>query len=203
MNFFNMDGPIYKFLDRFTDLFFLNILWIIFSLPLITIFPATSALFGVVRRWVEGKDVKVASSFISLFRENFKQSFLISIIWIPVTIILISNFNLVTSMPNEWRVVFIPLLGIFTILLSATTIYLFPCIVHFDINLKGVIRNAFYLSITNLGKTLLCMLIVTLAVSITYLFSFALLFIFSVAAYIIYYLCNKSFLRLRQAIQNH
>ena len=36
-NLFNMDGPLYKFGNIVFDLFVLNLLWVIFSLPIVTI----------------------------------------------------------------------------------------------------------------------------------------------------------------------
>ncbi|HYK73091.1 MAG TPA: DUF624 domain-containing protein, partial [Pseudoneobacillus sp.] len=40
------------FLNSFFQFIYLNLLWLLFSLPLITFWPATAALFGVVRKWI-------------------------------------------------------------------------------------------------------------------------------------------------------
>lgn len=49
---FSMDRPIYRTLESFSNLVILNLLWILMCLPIITIFPATIAMFGVIRQWI-------------------------------------------------------------------------------------------------------------------------------------------------------
>ena len=47
MKFFNYDSPIMQFLTRLTDLFILNFLFLICSIPIITIGASATALYSV------------------------------------------------------------------------------------------------------------------------------------------------------------
>ncbi|WP_084040568.1 DUF624 domain-containing protein [Gracilibacillus boraciitolerans] len=68
----NSENIFFRILDIFAHFVLLNALWIICCVPIVTIFPSTTALFGVVRKWhTDGHDVGCIRLFFSLFRENF------------------------------------------------------------------------------------------------------------------------------------
>src|SRR5215213_2057949 len=72
-----LDTRIYRWLETATDFFLLNLLWLVACLPVVTIFPSTAAMFGVVRDWVRGKEGSLTRTFITRFQENLGQSLLI------------------------------------------------------------------------------------------------------------------------------
>ena len=45
---FAMDGKVFGFLSRTADLVLLNLLWILFSLPVVTLGASTTAIYTVV-----------------------------------------------------------------------------------------------------------------------------------------------------------
>ena len=48
----------------------LNFLWLIFSLPVVTIGCSTVAAYSVTLKMVEKRDAKVGQQFLQAFREN-------------------------------------------------------------------------------------------------------------------------------------
>ena len=64
-----MTARIYRVLEVFTDLVYLNLLWLVACLPVVTIAPSNTAMFGVVRGWIGGKDTPTTREFYSHFRE--------------------------------------------------------------------------------------------------------------------------------------
>jgi uncharacterized membrane protein YesL len=67
MNF--LDSRLYAIVDRFSNLLILNIFWIVSCIPIVTIAPATSAMYSVVRQWRLHQDStkeKIARGEISL-----------------------------------------------------------------------------------------------------------------------------------------
>jgi len=71
MNF--MNSKVYSTFEVVCNLFLLNLLWLLMCLPVVTIFPATAAMFGVVRQSVLYKDSSIFTSFFRYFKENFKD----------------------------------------------------------------------------------------------------------------------------------
>lgn len=57
-------------------LMYLNIVWILFSLPIITIIPATFAMFSIVGKWFQDEvEPPIYSTFTSEFKSFFSKSY--------------------------------------------------------------------------------------------------------------------------------
>ncbi|MGN0383363.1 MAG: YesL family protein, partial [Eubacterium sp.] len=64
---------------KFTELLLLNLIWLMSSLPIITIGASTTALYYVLMKAARGEKVDVNSDFFKSFTLNFRQS---TILWI-------------------------------------------------------------------------------------------------------------------------
>lgn len=73
MKFFGIDGPFYKFIQTLFDLIKINFLWILFSLPIVTLGGATIAAFDVTMQMAGGEEGHVGRDFIASFKRNFKN----------------------------------------------------------------------------------------------------------------------------------
>lgn len=51
-SFFSIESPLYKFMNRLLDMIKLNFLWILCSLPIITMGAATTAAFTITLKMV-------------------------------------------------------------------------------------------------------------------------------------------------------
>ncbi|UOK56143.1 YesL family protein [Bacillus sp. OVS6] len=65
------DGTIMRALAAVGNYCLLNLLWIVFSLPIITVFPATVAMFGILKEWSNGSEQPVLSTFFSIFKKIY------------------------------------------------------------------------------------------------------------------------------------
>jgi uncharacterized membrane protein YesL len=72
---------LYRAVELVTNFLWLNLLWLVACLPIFTIFPATAAMFAVVREWVKKREPGITRAFFSFFKADFKQSFWIGILW--------------------------------------------------------------------------------------------------------------------------
>ena len=78
-NIFDSEGKLMTFLDGFADVMVLAILWVICSLPIITVGASTTAFYSVMMKLVVGEESYVVRSFFKAFKENFKIS---TIVWL-------------------------------------------------------------------------------------------------------------------------
>lgn len=74
---FSLDGKLFLFLNRLADLLLLNILWLITSIPLLTIGASTTALYYVTLKCVRNEENYIVRSFFRSFRQNFRQATII------------------------------------------------------------------------------------------------------------------------------
>ena len=86
--FFNYDNPVWRFIGKFGDLIILNILWLVCSIPVITIGASTTAVYYVTLKLARDDDGYTIRSFFKSFKENFKQSTVIWLILLAVGVIL-------------------------------------------------------------------------------------------------------------------
>ena len=73
MKFFSVDGALYKFLSRLWDMVKLNFMWLLFSLPVVTVGAATVAAYSVTLKMVDEQEGYVARQFVKAFKENWRQ----------------------------------------------------------------------------------------------------------------------------------
>lgn len=72
MKFFSVDSPLYRFLSKLLDVIRLNFLWILFSIPLVTIGASTVAALSVALKMADDEEGYIGRSFLKAFRENWK-----------------------------------------------------------------------------------------------------------------------------------
>jgi uncharacterized membrane protein YesL len=198
MNFFSIDSPLFRFLDKFALVLFLNFVWFITCIPIITIFPATAAMFGVVRKWAMKEDVRVLRCFLSCFKENLKQGILIGLIWFLVAFVLFFNFSLSFQLPEGMKTITIGVISLFIFLFLCTSIYLFPIMANYKTTWKSVIRNSFLMSVNQMPKTILGILCLLITVTVIFFVPVSMFLMWSLTAYAIYHLCEKSFQNIEE-----
>lgn len=74
MKFFSFDGPFARTMGRVFDLVLLHVLWVICSLPIITIGASTTALFTVTLKMVRDEESYILKGYIKAFKSNFRQA---------------------------------------------------------------------------------------------------------------------------------
>lgn len=123
-------GGFYKLLEWISRLAFLNILWISFSLLgliLFGFFPATVAMYSVVRKWMYGKeDVSIFRTFWTAYKQEFVKSNLLGLIIFTIGVILYIDFHFVIQATNSFvSILYIPFLLI-SFILVCMVFYIFP-----------------------------------------------------------------------------
>ena len=200
---FNFEGPVFTFLSRLADLFWLNLLYILCCIPVVTAGAATTALFYVTLKMAKDEEGYITKSFFKSFKENFVQATLIWLIYLAVMVVMFMDFRIANggSMAEVLKNstvsdVVIVAVGVMTIVLLMTLVYVFPLLAQFDNTVLNTIKNAFLISIRHLPYTFL-MLIITAIPYVLIWFSPALLLIvvimFSATAYINSKFLNRIF----------
>jgi uncharacterized membrane protein YesL len=187
-----MTARIYRVLEVFTDLVYLNLLWLVACLPVVTIAPSTAALFGVVRGWIRGKDTPTTQEFFSLFKENFGLALAVGLVWALLGAVLAADFLLVGQMESFRRPLYV-VFFVFALLYVSATVYLFPVMVNYELDWKTVIKNSLLFSIARPLTTLQCLLTVGVALFLVFTLWITVFVAASITAYAVYYLCDRTF----------
>ncbi|WHY01266.1 YesL family protein [Neobacillus sp. DY30] len=188
---------LFKILEFVTAFFQLNLLWLLFCLPVITIFPATVAMYCVIRQWVLHKDYSVFRNFFQYFKENFKQSFILGIIWIIFGGLFFLNFMLLKNF-TTFQYVLLPVLSLLGLVMLFITTFIFSTIANYNVNWTTAIKNSLFFSVRYILVTLSLMVLLILTILILFTWKITFMFIFCVYAYANYHLCNIVFERIQQ-----
>ncbi len=153
--FFSQDNIIIRFLTLFCDWMFYNWLFILFSLPIVTMGASFTAVYSLSFKRLNKKDVPVFKTFWQTFKSNFKQSTLFWVPFIIICAILSGSVYISHSILEEQYSFFQYPASILLFLIVAGTIFVFPQIALFESPLKQVIKNSVLLAITNIPTVIL------------------------------------------------
>ena len=82
--FFHPDSKAVRFLTVLCNLVILNFLWILTSLPVVTVGASNSAMFAVLFQYLDQGSDAVVKPYFKAFAANFKQS---TQVWIHVMLV--------------------------------------------------------------------------------------------------------------------
>ena len=72
-NLFNMDNAFFSFISKVCDIMILSTVWILLCIPIITIGPASTALYYAVVKVVRRERGYLLREFFRSFKMNFKR----------------------------------------------------------------------------------------------------------------------------------
>lgn len=149
---------------KFWKLITLNLLFVLFCLPIVTIGPAVAAMSKVLKDFAMERAVFLWSDFFEAFKKNFKQGFIMGLIDIVAYFLIITAVLFYSQQVAENPMLYVPLILVMAVglILTMMNYYIFIMIPVLDMKLREMIKNAFFLSILGI-KTNLCTLIFTTA----------------------------------------
>ena len=165
MSFFSVDGPLYRFISRFWDMIKLNFLWLLCSLPIVTMGASTAAAFSITLKMVDEHEGYIAKDFFKAFKSNLKQGSMMGILFLIAIVALwldFQFFNLLDTNPVIFLIM--GFVGIFIVTL--TFLYAFPLLARYQNSIINTMKNSFDISIRYFVRTLLLIFVLIFEVLI-------------------------------------
>lgn len=156
---FDTDGFLMRVLSKIADTVWLNILFLICSIPIFTIGASTTALYYVTFKTIKDEEGYITKDFFRSFKENFKQSTIVWIVLLILYMILGAELLTLLRMNTDMANVGIVIAMIPGLLILFIGLYVFPLLSRFENTTKVTVKNALLLSIANIPKTLLALII--------------------------------------------
>jgi len=141
------------------NLVVLNLLWISFSflgLFVLGIFPATAALFSVLRQLImEDEDLPIFKLFFEKFKSEFLMSNLMGYLFLSVGIILYIDFRVLQLLDNNFlQLALASITFVIAFVYLLILLFIFPIFVHFDLKFWQYPKHALILAIARPFQTL-------------------------------------------------
>lgn len=156
-NLLNLDGPVMQLINKIVYSVYLNILWFICCIPIVTIGASTTALFYVTLKMSKNEEGNITRAFFHSFKENLKQGTVIWLILLCLGIILGIDGYVLYHM--RFENVFWTLCTAFFFIAAAAYVivlmYIFPLLARFDNTTGAMFKNALFMGIRYLLCTIL------------------------------------------------
>lgn len=198
-----MTHSLYKFTVWISRLAILNLLWLGFSLLGLVafgFFPATVAMFVVLRSWLRGEDDRpIFRTYWQAYRANFLTANGYGLIIALLGAIVYSNL-IFMSLNESQSILFLHIpLYTFLIFVALTLLYLFPVYAHYDLGFFQTIKQAFLIMVIQPIQTLVMIFgIVASVVVMRFIPGLTFFFGGSFIALLITATCNHSFQTIEQ-----
>lgn len=170
MNFFVIDSPVMRFLGRIGDIIILNLIFVVTSLPVITIGTALSALYTVAMKLARGEDPSILKEYMKAFRRNIKPATISWLFMAAAGAFIFVDFRLVGVFSGTAYTVMRLLLAMIFGVWVLTFLYLFPYIARFENTVFHSIKNALFLSAAHVPSTVM-MLVISVGLIVATLFT--------------------------------
>lgn len=159
------------FKRKFGKLVKLNLLFLLFCLPIVTIGPAIAALFKITRYYVEEKPVFLFSDFFDAFKQNFKQGFIVGLINALLMFFCNYGMQFYISMAETnglyWIVVV--LLCMFMLATFVAFMYIYLMMVTVDLPIFALLRNSYMMIFLGRFTNFFTLFFVALLIAVEYL----------------------------------
>lgn len=160
---FDYQNPVWRFMGRIADIFFLSLLWAVGSLPIITIGASTTALYYVTLKMAKNQDGYLLKAFWHSFKDNLKTSTGIWCMMLLVGGILGAGYAGLFRMQGEITAAFFWGLAIISVIYLFVITLVFPLSARLDAGAGRILGMTFVTAVRNFSWVML-MVVITLCI---------------------------------------
>ena len=143
------DNLVAALLGRLMDLILVNLLWVLCSIPLVTIGASSAAMYHVCMRLALGEDVGIFSAFFHSFRHNLKRGAALFLLAAAVGAFLGLDLWCAARWGSALRFVSQVVILSVSYFYLAVVSHVFPTLAWFDEPVGKTVRHAFVLAMRN------------------------------------------------------
>lgn len=162
---FNPDNLFFRMLAKGVDFVGLSLLWALCSLPVVTIGPATAALYYTVVKTFRHKNDGAFGMYLRNFWKNLKKGIPVTLVCIPIALFFAWGYDVMSHhIDTSMGVVMYMAYYVALVIPVGTVCYMFPLMGRFEFRMKDLPRTAFLMELRHLPSTVV---IVMLTVELT------------------------------------
>lgn len=157
---------------KFWKIIELNLLYILFCIPVVTFGPATAALTHVMRKFILEQPCFVFDEFFTAFKKNFKQSVaigIIDVVGVAALVVALFEFMATDKLP-EGMIVYICVFICLATLLYIMHFYIYLEIVALKLPLKAMLKNALLLVFLGVKRNFIALIVNLVIITLVVLF---------------------------------
>lgn len=200
MGIFNLDSKFMIFMNKFADLLWLNVLTLVCSIPIFTIGASFTAMHYMVLKIYRNEEGYITRGFFKSFKENFRQSTVIWLIYLAVGLLLALDFSYVREGIVNINVYYQYALVFVAFVASLSLIWVFILQSRYTNTIMGTVKNAFIIGISRFYYSIMMIILFLAPIVCLFVFSIAVPFVvllgFTVPAFLQAMLYSRIFDRM-------
>ncbi|MBR0374194.1 MAG: DUF624 domain-containing protein [Mogibacterium sp.] len=153
--FFDSNNPVMRFLSRLVDLVILNLFTVLYSLPIITLGGALTAMNYVLLHLVRKDETYVIQMFRKSFKQNFRQGIPEGLIVLAAAGITAVDLLALRGSESRTATLLMIVITIIAVMIFTTCVYMFALQSRYENTVKGTMLNAVRLAIGNFPRSVL------------------------------------------------
>ena len=137
---FNPESLVWKPLGYLGDLVMLSLLWTVFSIPVVTLGPASAALYDAAVHSIRRKEETVLARFFSTFKRELKQGIISTLIMAAAAAVLLGvPLLLLRARGGAYLLAVVLVLAFF---LLCVLCWLWPVLSRFEMGLGALLNTS-------------------------------------------------------------
>lgn len=181
----SLDSPFFEKGDRIGELLFAGFLWLLFSLPIVTVGAASSALYYTTVKVVRRKRDTVWRSFTGAFKSSLKQATAVTGLYMIIAVLLVMAILTGKNMQAGTELAILATAGVvISIPFLLVLPWIFSVVSRFQAGLLRQFQYALYMAMGHLPITCLLLALLLCTVFLIYLLPFLLLIFPGVYAWV-------------------
>ena len=188
--FFNPDNWLWKFFGKAFDFFGLSCMWLLSSMFIVTIGPASIACYDAAARCLRQGEKNMAGRFFRTLKRELIPGILITLVWAVIFFVLWTGFQIVSQMGT-------PLITVVYYFSMAVPIgilcWLIPIQSRFVYKFGQLHKMAFIFALRHLPSTLVILALALATLEVCINFPFFLMFLPGIMVYLQSFFIEKVF----------
>lgn len=152
--FFDYDGKVIEILKKVMYVVSVNLLFILCSIPIVTIGAAASAMHTILFRFHQGDEPDILKTYFRAFKENFKDATVSWMLMLITAGTLIVNYCFIRGLNVVGTGIFQVAFNLVLLLWLVFWVYLFSAICYYKNTLSGYVKFVVKLAIARLPYTI-------------------------------------------------
>ncbi|MBQ7372233.1 MAG: YesL family protein [Blautia sp.] len=146
-NIFSPDNPVMLFITKLVYCVYLNILWFVCCIPIVTAGASTTALFTVTLKMVKDEEGSITAQFFQAFKKNFKQSTIVwGILLIGGIVLAVDGYVLYhLRFENKFWTLLTAVFFVVVLIYAVICMYVFPLMAYFENTIFAMLKNSLFI----------------------------------------------------------
>lgn len=122
----SIDSPLWMILNKLTDTIVLSLLFILTSIPIVTMGSSLCALYYMMFRIADNTEGHVVRGYFKAFKENFKKSTPVWLVCLFIGLVLVGDIYICVRMQTPAAGFILAVAGVIAVIYMMLVLYMFP-----------------------------------------------------------------------------